>query len=416
VRPPTSSRWLLGLATSIAWSAACYPGEPTAAAELDVVATTHDDTVDFSTIGTFVLPDSVVEIVPPESVGTTPPLNHAYDQLILDGVAAKLTGLGYTRLSTFEAGNPPDVAVLVKGIAVRNTDVYVTYPWYDYWGWYGWPPYGPGWGVGYPVVSDVVQYDVGTIVVDMWDIRRADPPHSAGCSLTHRRTPPPALPRPSIGPLRSHPTSALSSRGAYAMRTTRRIMGLLLLLLLSGTLTAEAQLWNSLTYQPAQPLSNTESFTEGFSWRGLGYDIKKFVKPNLAMGLSFGWHSFDQQTDEVVSAFGIDVSGDQFRYVNSFPILVNGSYFFGSPGRLRPYLSANIGVYIMEHRMDVGLYSLHETNVHFGLAPEAGIAFPVRENLAAVLNSRYNYAFSAGSVEDQSYVTFGIGLAWAKGF
>ena len=175
VRHPTSCLWLLGLATSIAWSAACYPGEPTAATELDVVATTHDDSVDFSTIGTFVLPDSVVEIVPPESIGTTIPLNHAYDQLILDGVAAKLTALGYTRLTTFDAGNPPDVAVLVSAIASRNTDVYVTYPWYDYWGWYGWPPYGPGWGVGYPVVSDVVQYDVGTIVIDMWDIRRADP-------------------------------------------------------------------------------------------------------------------------------------------------------------------------------------------------------------------------------------------------
>jgi hypothetical protein len=174
VRSPIPARWLLGLAASIAWSAACHPGEPTSAAEFDVVATVHDDTVNFATIGTFVLPDSVVEIVPPESVATTVPLNHAYDQLILDGVASKLTALGYTRLPTFDAGNPPDVAVLVKGIGVSNTDVYVSYPWFDYWGWYGWPAYGPGWGVGYPVV-DVVQYDVGTIVIDMWDIRRADP-------------------------------------------------------------------------------------------------------------------------------------------------------------------------------------------------------------------------------------------------
>ena len=120
------------------------------------------------------MPDSVVEIVPPESVATALPFNHDYDQLILDGVASHMEALGYTRLATYDAANPPDVVLTVRGIAVSNTDVYVSYPWWGYWGWYGWPCcYGPGWGVGYPVVS-VSQYDVGTILVDMWDPRRAD--------------------------------------------------------------------------------------------------------------------------------------------------------------------------------------------------------------------------------------------------
>ena len=165
---------LLGLTGLVALGTACHPDEPTSVAELDVVATAHDDTVNFVNIGTFVMPDSVVEIVPPESVATALPFNHAYDQLILDGVAAKLAELGYTRLPSFAAGTP-DVVVLIKGVAVQNTDVYVSYPWWGYWGWYGWPCcYGPGWGAGYPVVS-VSQYDVGTIAIDMWDLRRADP-------------------------------------------------------------------------------------------------------------------------------------------------------------------------------------------------------------------------------------------------
>jgi len=166
---------LVCLPAMAALSTACHPGEPTNVAELDVVATAHDDTVNFASIGTFVMPESVVAIVPPESVLTALPFNHAYDQLFLDGVAAHLAALGYTRLPTFDPANPPDVAVLIKGIAVRNTDVYVSYPWWGYWGWYGWPCcYGPGWGVGYPVVT-ATQYDVGSIVVDMWDLRRADP-------------------------------------------------------------------------------------------------------------------------------------------------------------------------------------------------------------------------------------------------
>ena len=173
-RPTGRGLTLLQLAGCAALATACHPGEPTSAAEFDVVATVHDDSVNYGTIGTFVMPDSVVEIVPAESIATALPFNHTYDQLILDGVATKLTELGYTRLPSFDAGTP-DVVVTIRGIGISNTDVYVSYPWYGYWGWYGWPCcYGPGWGVGYPTVT-AVQYDVGTIVVDMWDLRRADP-------------------------------------------------------------------------------------------------------------------------------------------------------------------------------------------------------------------------------------------------
>ena len=92
------------------------------------------------------------------------------------------------------------------------------------------------------------------------------------------------------------------------------------------------------------------------------------------------------------------------------------SYFLGKTGGVRPFIGADAGVYIMEHRLDVGLYSIHETNTHFGFAPEAGIAIPVRPNMSMLLTGRYNYALSAGSVDDQQYLNFGVGFAWNQGF
>ena len=158
----------------MAAAGACHPDEPTNVAELDVVATVHEDTVDYGAITTYVMPDSVVAVVPPESVLTTLPFDHSHDRQILDQTAEHLAALGYTRLDTYDPDNPPDVVVTIRGIAIQNTDIYVSYPWWDYWGWYGWPCcYGPGWGVGYPVVT-ATQYDVGTIAIDMWDVRRAD--------------------------------------------------------------------------------------------------------------------------------------------------------------------------------------------------------------------------------------------------
>jgi hypothetical protein len=179
-RNPLSGVLLVQLVAWAGLAAACHPGEPTNASELDLVATAHDDSVNFGAIQTFVMPDSVVAIVPPESVATALPFNHDYDDLILNGVAEHLAALGYTRLPTFDPDNPPDVVVTIRGIAVRNTDIYVSYPWWGYWGWYGWPCcYGPGWGVGYPIVT-AVEYDVGTIVVDMWDRRRTDESQTEG--------------------------------------------------------------------------------------------------------------------------------------------------------------------------------------------------------------------------------------------
>jgi hypothetical protein len=198
------------------------------------------------------------------------------------------------------------------------------------------------------------------------------------------------------------------------MKELRRIMALVLLLGPLGAGSIQAQTWYVLSYQPAQPVSNTQDYTDSFGWRGIGFDFKKQVKPSLTVGLNFGWQVFEQQTDETVSAFGLDISGDQFRYVNSFPILANISYFFGSEGRTRPYLAANVGTYIIEQRMEIGLYAIQETNWHFGFGPEAGIAFPIRPDLAAVLSSRYNYALSAGNVDDQTYVSFGLGVAWTR--
>ncbi len=200
------------------------------------------------------------------------------------------------------------------------------------------------------------------------------------------------------------------------MPAIRRLLGLVALLLPLGAGTAAAQSWWALSYQPAVPLSNTKDFTDAFAWRGVGLDYRKQVKPNVALGLSFGWQVFSHETDDVVSAFGVDVSGDQLRDVNSWPMLANVSYFFGKEGGPRPFVGANVGGYLMQHRLEIGLVALEETNFHFGFAPEAGLAFPVQPNVAAFLSGRYNYALSAGSVDDQAYLSFGVGLAWTHGY
>jgi hypothetical protein len=145
----------------VAAAAACYPGGPDVAGELDLVATWHDTNADFTANHTYAMPDTVVDL----SVigGGMSSLNHVHDDTLLATIAAQMQAAGYTRVDSTGA----DVLVLVGGVSVDHTDVW--YPVYPPGGWWGW------WG-GYPCPTCVpiypwypvaTQYTIGTIVISM---------------------------------------------------------------------------------------------------------------------------------------------------------------------------------------------------------------------------------------------------------
>lgn len=163
------SRWWVPAVAAVLVGPGCYPFEVEDVAQLDAVATLRDPQASFSTIGTYVVPDSVVQINEDEDGSV--PLSHDFDDLILSTVRSHLDAVGYIE-EPDPANNAPDVAVIVYATGTEDTNVYVSYPWYDYWGWYPyWPCCGPGWGVGYPPTISVVTYETGTLFIEMLDLR-----------------------------------------------------------------------------------------------------------------------------------------------------------------------------------------------------------------------------------------------------
>jgi hypothetical protein len=156
----------------------CYPGEVTSIAQIDVVITTHDDTVSFASFTTYDLYDEVVHIDfdtlnPSDSL-----LDRSNDALILAEVRAGIEALGYVEEMN-PGTTPPDVVLLVGAIAVEK-DAYFSYGWWPYYGGYpywGGCCYGPGYGWGYPSGGvGKVTYDVGTLVITMLDPDRPSDP------------------------------------------------------------------------------------------------------------------------------------------------------------------------------------------------------------------------------------------------
>ena len=168
----------------------CYPNDSITVSQSDIVLTGRYDSVDFKTLKTYYMPDTVFP-VRDDTTDKTPFESQDY---ILNTIQNNMSAYGYQRVYYEENAQPPDVMLAVTGILVTTVSVGWWYPYYPGWGWgwgwykkgeasrdldywYGgwWGYYPPGWGWGgVPYYSS---YTTGTLLIEMTnpeDIRVID--------------------------------------------------------------------------------------------------------------------------------------------------------------------------------------------------------------------------------------------------
>lgn len=133
----------------------CYPEGPEYYEDTDIVFTNYDDEFDFSIMGTYAMPDSIVEITGAVAEGEDPEfVNEPFNSQILNNIENNMTSLGWQRVD-----DPEDADLVMLPAAWTNTSVYY---YYDYWCWYwycGWGYY-PNWGY-------TVSYTTGTLMMGL---------------------------------------------------------------------------------------------------------------------------------------------------------------------------------------------------------------------------------------------------------
>ncbi|MCK5087887.1 MAG: hypothetical protein KAQ90_10220 [Melioribacteraceae bacterium] len=178
-----------------------------------------------------------------------------------------------------------------------------------------------------------------------------------------------------------------------------------------------------LSYNTALPMGNTSEFISEYSWKGFSFEGRTFTNRAWAFGGIFGWNVFNEMSTDLAHIdrenSASDVKGTQVRYINSFPIMASGHYYFGRRrSALRLFFGVGVGVYYITQRFEIGVFGLESNNWHFGLAPEAGFLFSLGRTTALSLSAKYNYAFDAGNNvfgepdNAQSYLGINIGLAF----
>ncbi len=173
--------------------------------------------------------------------------------------------------------------------------------------------------------------------------------------------------------------------------------------------------WNrsevTLSYMPAVPLGTTGDFIQRISPRGIDFEVTKFLSDDLSAGFIIGWTTFAEKiSGETLEYNRLTVSGTQFRYFNTIPMMANFRKYF-MEDEMRPYIGFGLGTSWSEKATDIGLIQLTDRKWLFAISPEIGINYTYSRGSSVLLKLKYHYAFKAQDFDPVSYLSFGLGFS-----
>jgi len=166
------------------------------------------------------------------------------------------------------------------------------------------------------------------------------------------------------------------------------------------------------------PRTNYSEFIDEVSYRGFSIEGRKFKGRHATIGISLAWQVLDQETFSTFHKekgdVGLDLSGENWRYSNMFPILLTAHYHMRRDGETRPYFGVGAGAYYIKERVDIGVYQINESDWHFGVAPEVGLLFPAGYGTEIMIGAKYNYVYQAGDSPTRDWFNVLIGLSSSR--
>jgi opacity protein-like surface antigen len=125
------------------------------------------------------------------------------------------------------------------------------------------------------------------------------------------------------------------------MKSFLAISAFLVFLLVSN---AQAQSITTVSYSLGLGTGDLGDYASTFSGRGFTIDYRRMIQPNLGVGFYGGWNVFfDERPFDTYSVDNKSISGKQFRYVNSVPLMIAADYYLKPGEDLNPFVGLGIG-------------------------------------------------------------------------
>jgi hypothetical protein len=165
-------------------------------------------------------------------------------------------------------------------------------------------------------------------------------------------------------------------------------------------------------YHWSLPTGDTRDYTDNDSWLGFAIEGRRFIAQDLSTSLLIGWTEFSHRTEETIAD---TVGGAQDRKLSIAPVMLGGQRYLGRPGGTQPYVGLYAGIYWIRQRLASGSGEFNEEDVLFGVAPEVGVALPLRPEVVMIFSARYDVPFSGGEFLEgkQSFQYWSLGLVLA---
>jgi len=174
-----------------------------------------------------------------------------------------------------------------------------------------------------------------------------------------------------------------------------------------------------LSYPIAFPLGDLKNYNTKTSFRGINAEFIGHIKKNFWGGLESGWQTFYDRVDQKTYTDGTaSISGVQYRYTNTCPILLEGKWIrpTDSHKKTMPYAGLGLGTMYVERSTDFGLYRITNSTWQFCIRPEIGFMFKPVTGVAIFAGGKYYGNFGNSSLDGQSYVSINVGFVFASGY
>jgi hypothetical protein len=193
----------------------------------------------------------------------------------------------------------------------------------------------------------------------------------------------------------------------------KKIFFVLMMICIAVGATAQSNV--TVSYVVAFPTGDLGDFITKTSWRGFSMDYRYKFQPNMAAGINIAWTTFYEEKDRgTYTADNIALTGKQFRYTNTVPIVATLTYFGKPDEQINPFASVGVGTMYTRRNTDMNFYTVEQEAWNFVIQPEIGVQIAVGEAGAGVaISAKYNYGIEAGEIpEPQSYIALNIGFVF----
>jgi opacity protein-like surface antigen len=137
-------------------------------------------------------------------------------------------------------------------------------------------------------------------------------------------------------------------------------------------------------------------FSSGYN-TGFGFNLsgKYFVTEDVAFGLNFGYNHFGTDWDDISCSM--------------MPITALAEYHMKGD-IVSPYMGIDLGLYNVGTKWVFGNSKMSDSELDFGFAPKAGIAYNLSDNLTISGELKWNYVMVDN--DDADWLGLNIGIAF----